>query len=431
MSNGYILDSVIVKDFFNNKNTVELNFKDNTNFVIGENGLGKTTLINLVAGVLEVDTETVMNTDFTEIEIKLCSKKTKTKPIIKVIITNELELRYQIKEKSSDKDFLFNESLNASFRDRSYRNSTRRVHGREDFIVSELKTIINSFLEVSWLTIHRTSRKDRFEDNSFESTVDMKIKQISNQLIRYFSSLDNQASKQLESFQKNVFNLLIDSDTKTSAILNLNLETEKKSLKSIYKELNIIDENDRQNEIINKKVDKHFESVKKVKERILKNSKPTEDLKEKEIISLYRTIIAHDAIENWEKYEKFKETLYKQKNIFLDLLSDLFKNKNVKINEKNELKIYKKNNDFISLLKLSSGEKQMLIILAEALLQENKSSIYIADEPELSLHISWQESLVRNILHLNKNVQLIFATHSPDIVSNYTENLIHLEKHFK
>ena len=108
MSNGYILDSVIVKDFFNNKNTVELNFKDNTNFVIGENGLGKTTLINLVAGVLEVDTETVMNTDFTEIEIKLCSKKTKTKPIIKVIITNELELRYQIKEKSSDKDFLFN-----------------------------------------------------------------------------------------------------------------------------------------------------------------------------------------------------------------------------------------------------------------------------------------------------------------------------------
>ncbi|MRE52090.1 AAA family ATPase, partial [Escherichia coli] len=65
----------------------------------------------------------------------------------------------------------------------------------------------------------------------------------------------------------------------------------------------------------------------------------------------------------------------------------------------------------------SSGEKQLLIILSEALLQNGKRCLYLADEPELSLHVSWQEKIVNSIFEINKNVQIIFATHSPDVVS--------------
>ena len=75
-----------------------------------------------------------------------------------------------------------------------------------------------------------------------------------------------------------------------------------------------------------------------------------------------------------------------------------------------------------------SGEKQLLIILGEALLQRSAPWVYIADEPELSLHVTWQESLVRNLKKVNPNAQIVFATHSPDIVSTYEDCVFDMEK---
>lgn len=51
----YILDKVIIDSFWGNK-TVTLNFKEDANFLIGVNGSGKTTIINLIAASLNADT---------------------------------------------------------------------------------------------------------------------------------------------------------------------------------------------------------------------------------------------------------------------------------------------------------------------------------------------------------------------------------------
>ena len=40
------------------------------------------------------------------------------------------------------------------------------------------------------------------------------------------------------------------------------------------------------------------------------------------------------------------------------------------------------------------------------------------DEPEVSLHVEWQERLIELILSLNPNVQIILTTHSPALVMN-------------
>jgi len=80
---------------------------------------------------------------------------------------------------------------------------------------------------------------------------------------------------------------------------------------------------------------------------------------------------------------------------------------------------------------LSSGEKQLLIILGQSLLQENINHIYIADEPELSLHVEWQEKLVNSLKSVNPNSQIIFATHSPDIVGDFSNSVIKVEKAIK
>jgi predicted ATPase len=51
----------------------------------------------------------------------------------------------------------------------------------------------------------------------------------------------------------------------------------------------------------------------------------------------------------------------------------------------------------------------------------------MADEPELSHHIDWQESLAVNIKSLNPAAQIIFATHSPDVVGVYQDYVSHME----
>lgn len=69
----------------------------------------------------------------------------------------------------------------------------------------------------------------------------------------------------------------------------------------------------------------------------------------------------------------------------------------------------------VQLEQLSSGEKQMLLILTMVFLQDEKPHILLLDEPEISLHISWQSKLIEIIRALNPNCQLILTTHSPSI----------------
>ncbi|MNJ81122.1 hypothetical protein D3C77_797770 [compost metagenome] len=65
--------------------------------------------------------------------------------------------------------------------------------------------------------------------------------------------------------------------------------------------------------------------------------------------------------------------------------------------------------------------------MGEAVLQNSEPCIYIADEPELSLHILWQEQLTKAISDLNVNAQIIFATHSPDVVGTHGDKVIDME----
>ena len=87
----------------------------------------------------------------------------------------------------------------------------------------------------------------------------------------------------------------------------------------------------------------------------------------------------------------------------------------------------------VKLKYLSSGEKQIITLISNLIFRVDKSkfTIFIVDEPELSLHLSWQKKIVSIIHEINKNMQLIFATHSPEIIGRYYSKAIELEKHYK
>ena len=69
----------------------------------------------------------------------------------------------------------------------------------------------------------------------------------------------------------------------------------------------------------------------------------------------------------------------------------------------------------ITLELLSAGEKQMLLILLTVFLMDRKPAVLLMDEPELSLHVTWQEKLIASLKKLNPACQLILTTHSPSI----------------
>ena len=75
-----------------------------------------------------------------------------------------------------------------------------------------------------------------------------------------------------------------------------------------------------------------------------------------------------------------------------------------------------------SLERLSSGEKHLIRILVAAI--EAAESTLLIDEPELSLHIDWQRELIQNIRALNPKCQLIFATHSPEVMADVPDENI-------
>ena len=74
--------------------------------------------------------------------------------------------------------------------------------------------------------------------------------------------------------------------------------------------------------------------------------------------------------------------------------------------------------DILTFRQLSSGEKQILIILLTVLVQNREPYVLLMDEPEISLHIEWQQRLLDLVVDLNPNAQVIITTHSPAVIMN-------------
>ena len=112
------------------------------------------------------------------------------------------------------------------------------------------------------------------------------------------------------------------------------------------------------------------------------------------------------------------QLLAQEKTHFQDLVDSLFHDTGKTIQrDKNEL-YFTSFGETISPYKLSSGEKQMLIILLSVLVQNKRHYTLFMDEPEVSLHIEWQQQLISLIRDLNPNAQIILTTHSPAVIMN-------------
>lgn len=82
----------------------------------------------------------------------------------------------------------------------------------------------------------------------------------------------------------------------------------------------------------------------------------------------------------------------------------------------------------VGLDKLSSGELNDFTMFFDLVFRTEKNSLIIIDEPEISLHVSWQETFIDDVLKCisGKECQIIISTHSPDLISFHNDAIINL-----
>ena len=108
--------------------------------------------------------------------------------------------------------------------------------------------------------------------------------------------------------------------------------------------------------------------------------------------------------------------LSKPKRLFQELIDQLFSYTNKRIDRLSNEIAFVQDGERLMPYQLSSGEKQMLVILLTALVRNGQHCVLFMDEPEASLHIDWQQKLISMIRQLNPQIQLILTTHSPAVI---------------
>jgi predicted ATPase len=289
---------------------------------------------------------------------------------------------------------------------------------------SGLRAHLQKLVRVNWLSVHRTPPTDRSrEERSLESSVDLRLESLSNDLVRFFATLSRQKDDEVHAFQESIFVSLLEQKATVDLFDTKHLEKLedfRAALVSIFSELHVTEES---KETLISSFMNRAEAVR----RTMKPRGRVVSLSEEDIVVFTDLRRIADVVDRWNKLQEQLATVFSQRDKWLMIANDLFQRKKMELTESNELKFVSRTGKTLTPQMLSSGEKQLLILLSETLLQREQPAIFIADEPELSLHVLWQEKLVGSLRALNPSAQIIAATHSPDIVGPLSDHAIDME----
>lgn len=116
-------------------------------------------------------------------------------------------------------------------------------------------------------------------------------------------------------------------------------------------------------------------------------------------------------------------------DIFKKLLESRFLFKNLIIKKDKGFIFTTPDGKNLAVTDLSSGEQHEIIMLYELLFKTDESSLILIDEPELSLHVAWQQSFLKDIQEIvnSGNFELLIATHSPQIINDRWDLTVELK----
>lgn len=417
MSKQYYIAEIEVENLWH-QFSLKTKLNKDLNLFIGINGSGKTTLINIIKGILKVDLYLLSKIDFKKATIKLQNSHNQSKTI-----SFEKNDTDGFKFKISNKPYNF-----VSSREREYYYKYDMDMRRRAYLnnrqVEELREVFKNLFSFHEISVYRQLDKDKddFQEEKYgfktNNPIDKKIELLEQKFIQYKGLINLDINKISENFRKNVFREILTMEPNDNLLGTLKKDIDTKEIELALKNLGLTEKKDKN--IIDKFLNKQK----------VKSNKKDEKNTNEDILFIYIVSNLNKIIKLSNSMEEERKKLEEPINNFISIANSFFNsskfNKQISI-ENNSLVLKNQNQDDVALKDLSSGEKQLLILLLETLLQKHANTIYIIDEPEISLHIAWQRALVDSVLKLNSNIQLIIATHSPEIVANYKNNIIRME----
>ena len=122
------------------------------------------------------------------------------------------------------------------------------------------------------------------------------------------------------------------------------------------------------------------------------------------------------------------DDLYAKVNIFKRIANARFLYKDVFVNT-GGLQVVTVDGAEIDLEMLSSGEQHELVLLYTLLFGIAENSLIMIDEPELSLHVAWQDEILSDLEEMAtvSNFHALLATHSPQIIGDRWDLTVELK----
>ena len=441
------LESFSINGLFGSMN-VNLNFNELENIYIGENGIGKTTILTTIFYTLKRKFLELSKIEFHSIQFKFIDEQPYyfTKEEMEQFL--ELNNRktgnlHRIISKEIEKDYSNEINELITIKESA---SKVKIADNEIFIkmITELSEKFRVPLSIARREIFESIQKFELTSKTFSDLVERLIKFDDDVEILYFPTFrrieedlnkllafseedddDLEYKRKLKGKDLNKYGELINfgmADVEIS--INELLEKIRKTSINSFNQMTAIllkqyvDKSLNDENITNIDLKSLSISLNRIGNEIEKDYKTkiinlvqTKEIYNKKNSYLLNFILnlskSHEQLENIDrKIEEFEKACnfylvnkkfhYDPSNVTLKILND-------------------KNKKEIDLINLSSGEKQIISTFSKVYLEHKKDYIILFDEPELSLSIEWQQRFIPDIIKSGNCKQLICVTHSPFI----------------
>lgn len=419
--------------------------EENITLLLGENGLGKTVILRIIKAFFDKDFFELQSYLFSELILFFDDK---TKIVIKKAIKDDdestLAFNFYRNNKKEGEKYEMNFSEN-QLRDR---RSLRRNHQRELYFYEDIHFDFERYLPIpierigrdTWLDQRHGiaySTQELFEKYNKYLPIDLKNLQIERKwpdwLIEKSQSIK---TKFIETQRLLTKTKAQESEYKSTVVRYSQVLIEKIKNKTVAA-TDLASKLDRSfpNRVINQITQPIKISDSELQEGLQNLSKKRDllnkvgllDSEEDHLPINFQTSdkeILKDVLQVYLQDSNEKLAIYNELATRIDLLMDII----------NKRFLYKKLSidknigfGFTSIITgkeipisgLSSGEQHELVLFFQLLFDTEPNSLLLIDEPEISLHISWQNHFIndlREVIELN-NLSALIATHSPDIIN--------------
>ena len=401
-------------------------FNKDVTFLYGDNGCGKTTVLNIITSIITGRVYELFKFRFNSIALKYIEQHSNTPKKIIIHKNNE------------------NSTLIINYNQKDYAIELQRIRIMEERIedeieiehlyLSEYSVLSEIKKEFSYIYLP-LNRNGSINDNvsiymrknlhrlytRASPYSDLTINDVTTLIRESYNRINFTLSKINENFSEELLKSFLDIENITNAkqLLIYANKLNPDDISKIQNDYTVVLKTIKKwDDSTNEKITIFFESLL----NDIKKSKNENGLNIEILFKLSELIKINSVIEKAERLEQSKSKVTQPLSNFLNAVNKFIKGKNNKkeicIDKEGQLFLKTSHKPKIDLQLLSSGEKQIVTFFAYLVfgLNNTNQSLFIVDEPELSLHLEWQLEFVDTLLELNPDIQLIFATHSPEII---------------